>query len=70
MSAYARNWVFAMNEFGYDMPPSQYHLAWTLRAYEKTGVEFWVGMLIALMATVISVRLGIFWDGWMRRICR
>ena len=70
MSPYARNWIFAMNEFGYDTPPSQYHLAWTLRAYEKTGMEFWVGMLIALAATFISARVGMFWGDWMRRIRR
>ena len=70
MSPYARNWIFAMNEFGYDTPPSQYHLAWTLRAYEKTGTEFWVGMLIALVATVMSARVGMFWGEWMRRIRR
>jgi hypothetical protein len=70
MSPYARNWIFAMNEFGYDTSPSQYHVAWTLRAYEKTGTEFWVGMLIALAATVISARVGMFWGDWMRRIRR
>jgi len=70
MSPHARNWIFAMNEFGYDMPPSQYHLAWTLRAYEKTRVEFWIGMLIALTATIVSARVGLFWGGWMRRIRR
>ena len=70
MSPYARNWIFAMNEFGYDMPPSQYHLAWTLRAYEKTHQEFWVGMVIALVATVLSARIGMLWGDWMRRIRR
>jgi len=70
MSSYARNWIFAMNEFGYDMPPSQYHLAWTLRPYEKTHLDFGVGMLIALIATFISARVGMYWGDWMRRIRR
>src|SRR5215472_4530142 len=70
MSSYARNWVFAMNEFGYSMPPSQYRLAWTLRRYESTSMEFWVGMVIALVATVLSVRIGMLWGDWMRRIQR
>jgi hypothetical protein len=70
MSPYARNWFFAMNEFGYDMPPSQYHLAWTLRAYEKTPAEFWTGILIALVATILSTRIGMLWGGWMRRVRR
>jgi hypothetical protein len=70
MSPHARNWVFAMNEFGYSFAPSDYHLAWELRAYEQNRAEFWVGMLIALVATMISVRVGLLWSDWMRRICR
>jgi ABC-type spermidine/putrescine transport system permease subunit II len=70
MSPYARNWIFTMNEFGYNTPPSQYHLAWTLTAYEQTRVEFWVGMLIALAATMLSMRVGMLWGDWMRRIRR
>jgi hypothetical protein len=70
MSRYARNRVFAMNEFGYSVPPSQYQLAWTLRSYESTSMEFWVGMIVALVATVLSVRIGMLWGDWMRRIRR
>jgi hypothetical protein len=70
MSPYARNWIFAMNEFSYDTPPSQYPLAWTLRVYEHTRAEFWVGMLIALAATILSTRIGMLWADWMRRIRR
>ena len=70
MSPYARNWIFAMNEFGYNAPPSQYPLAWTLRAYETTRAEFWMGMLIALVATVLSARIGMLWGDWMVRIRR
>jgi hypothetical protein len=70
MSPYARNWVFAMNEFGYNVPPSQYHLAWTLQHYESTPMEFWIGMVVALAGTALSVRVGMFWGDWMRRIRR
>jgi len=70
MSPHARNWFFAMNEFTYNTPPSQYHLAWELQAYEKTRIEFWVGMLIAMLATAISTRIGMLWGDWMRRIRR
>ena len=70
MSPYARNWVFTMNEFSYDTPPSQYHLAWTLRSYEQTRVEFWLGMLIALATTILSTRIGLWWGDWMRSIRR
>ena len=70
MSPYARNWIFAMNEFGYNVPPSQYHLAWEFQSYEKTRVEFWIGMVIALLATILSARVGMLWGDWMRRIRR
>ena len=70
MSPFARNRIFAMNEFGYNMPPSEYHLAWTLRDYEKTRMEFWVGMLIALAATIVSARIGVLWGDWIRRVRR
>jgi hypothetical protein len=70
MSTYARNRIFSMSEFGYNFPPSQYHLAWQLEPYERAGTEFWVGMLIALVATIISARIGMLWGNWMRRICR
>jgi hypothetical protein len=59
-----------MNEFSYDTPPSQYHLAWTLRSYEQTRVEFWLGMFIALAATIFSARIGMLWGDWMRGIRR
>jgi ABC-type spermidine/putrescine transport system permease subunit II len=70
MSPYARNRIFAMNEFTYHTPPSEYHLGWTLRAYESSRMEFWVGMLIALVATILSARIGMLWGDWMRRIRR
>jgi hypothetical protein len=70
MSPLARNWVFAMNEFSYDTPPSQYHLAWELRSYEPSRADFWVGMLIALVATILSARIGMLWGDWMRHIRR
>jgi hypothetical protein len=70
MSRYARNWVFAMNEFGYKVPPSRYHLAWELQPYEKTQIELWIGMLIAMAATVLSVRIGMLWGNWMHGIRR
>jgi hypothetical protein len=70
ISPYARNRIFGMNEFSYDTPPSQYHLGWTLRAYEQSRTEFWIGMLIALVATILSARVGMLWGDWMRRIHR
>jgi len=70
LSPQARNWVFGMNYFGYSMQPSEYHLAWEFQVYEKTRAEFWVGMVIAMVATILSVRIGLLWGDWMRRMNR
>jgi hypothetical protein len=70
MTPAARNWVFGMGYFGYFMRPSEYHLAWEFSAYEKTRMEFWIGMLIALAATVISARVGMMWGDWLGRVKR
>ena len=69
-SPLARNWIFGMNYFGYFMRPSEYHLAWEFSSYEKTRAEFWIGMGIALVASMISARLGLAWGDWLRRIRR
>lgn len=70
MSPHARNWVFTMNQFGYNFPPSMYHLAWEFQSYEATRTQFWIGMLIAVVATGFSARIGMLWGDWMRRIRR
>jgi hypothetical protein len=69
-SPLARNWIFGMNYFGYFMRPSDYHLAWEFSSYEKTPAEFWIGIGVALLASVISARLGLAWGDWLRRIRR
>lgn len=70
MKPAARNWVFGMNYFGYFMRPSEYHLAWEFSAYEKTRAEFLIGMGIALLATIISAKIGMLWGDWMSRVKR
>jgi hypothetical protein len=66
----ARNWVFGMNYFGYFVRPSEYHLAWEFAPYEKTRGEFWIGIAIALAATIVSVRIGMIWGDWVGRVKR
>ncbi len=70
MKPAARNWIFGMNYFGYFVRPSEYHLAWEFSAYEKTRAEFWIGMAIALAATVIAARIGMIWGDWVGRVRR
>jgi hypothetical protein len=70
MSPAARNWIFGMNYFGYFVRPSEYHTWWEFMPYETTRSGFWIGMTIALLATVIASWLGLLWGDWMRRIRR
>lgn len=70
MSPAARNAVFGMNYFGYFMRPSEYHLAWEFAPYEKTRAEFWIGMAIALITTIVISRIGMIWGDWLRRVKR
>jgi len=70
MKPAARTWVFGMGYFGYFMRPSDYHLAWEFSAYEKTRAEFWIGIGIALVATILSARLGMMWGDWLGRVRR
>jgi hypothetical protein len=70
VSPYSRNWIFGTNYFGYSDRPSNYHLAWEFHAYEPTRLAFWIGMGIALVATMISARVGLLWGDWMRRVRR
>ncbi len=70
MKPAARNWIFGMNYFGYFMRPSEYHLAWEFASYEKTRSEFWMGMAIALVATILITRIGMVWGDWVQRVKR
>jgi hypothetical protein len=70
MTPSARNGIWGMTNFGYSDRPSDYHLAWEFHAYEKTRMEFWIGMGIALLVTIIACRVGLLWGDWMRRVRR
>jgi hypothetical protein len=70
VSPLARTRIFGMNYFPYMVRPSEYHLAWEFVVYEKGRLAFWIGIGIALMASVVSARLGLAWGDWMRRVRR
>jgi hypothetical protein len=37
---------------------------------EKTPARFWTEMAAALLAATLTIRLGLAWGNWMRRIRR
>ncbi|MCY7349380.1 MAG: hypothetical protein LH606_01760 [Cytophagaceae bacterium] len=69
-SAAARNWFFFSDSWGYNNPPDwQYRYAFHPGLLEKTP-EFLKGIGIALLISIVSARIGLFWGNWMRRVQR
>ena len=70
VSPLADNRIFGMTYFPYGMPPSMYHHAHEFAADETTRVQFWLGMGYALVAAILTTRVGLAWGNWMRRVKR
>jgi len=70
MSPGARNWLFGSHYLDYATRPSSYNARHLFFPLEKTPVEFWVNMAAALCFAVLTMRLGLAWGEWMRRIRR
>jgi FtsH-binding integral membrane protein len=70
ISPLARNWVFGMNYFPYQMPPSFYYQAYQFQHNEATLAAFWLGMGIAWISAIVSARVGLGFGDWLCRIRR
>ena len=70
ISKHAENWIFGTAYYTYSWPPSAYHFAHEFNAAEKTPAKFWTGMGYALLAAVLSTRIGLAWGNWMQRVRR
>ncbi len=70
MSPAARNRFFGMSYFAYFDPATYLYDPYKFELAEKTRAEFWLVIAIALVAGVISSRLGFAWGDWMRRVRR
>jgi hypothetical protein len=68
MSPLARNWFFGSKYFGYNYPPTSYYARYLFYP-EQPGV-FPKEMAIALLAAILTTRLGLAWGTWMQRIRR
>jgi hypothetical protein len=69
-SPLAENRIFGTNYYAYMMRPSDYHYAHEFDLIEKTRREFWLGMLLAFSAAILTTRIGLAWGDWMRRVRR
>jgi len=70
MSNASRNWMFGTHYFYYAMPPSAYEARQMFVPIETTTLQFIKTLGIALLAAIISTRLGITWGNWMREVRR
>jgi hypothetical protein len=70
MSPLSRNFVFATNNTPYFMPPQSHWARYEFLPSEATFAQFALRMLIALIAAILTVRIGFAWGDWMRRLRR
>ena len=70
MSSASRNPVFATTNYPYAVPPSSPWVRNLFVPTEHSAAEFWVRMAIALVAAILTTRIGMAWGEWMRRIRR
>jgi hypothetical protein len=70
ISSAARNWLFGQIYFPYQMPPSMYQLAYQFQSFELTRSAFWLSLGVALVASILSARVGLAFGDWLTRIRR
>jgi len=70
MSEASRNRVFGTTYFDYNLHPNSHYARYLFAALEKTATQFWSEMAFAVVAAILTTRLGMGWGNWMRRIRR
>jgi hypothetical protein len=69
MSPASRNWIFGTAYFPYADPAGVLFDPYQFEPTEKAG-SFLITMAVALAISILAVRLGLAWGGWMRRVRR
>ena len=70
MSPLSRNFFFATNNAPYFMPPQSHWARYEFLATEFSALQFAGVMALALLAAVLTIRVGFAWGDWMRRLRR
>jgi hypothetical protein len=70
MSPASRNWVFGTAYFAYFDPARFLYDPYKFVVAEKTRAAFLLLMAAAIVASIITTRLGLAWGDWMRRVRR
>jgi hypothetical protein len=70
LSPAARNWVFAGDNFTYSTPPTAFGVRGIFYLSDRTRLDFWQGMGLAVAYAVVSARLGLWRGNALRRVRR
>ena len=70
MSPASRNRVFGTIYFDYNLSPNSHYIHHAFAPLEKTDAQFWTEMAAAVLAAMVTTRVGVGWGNWMRRIRR
>ena len=70
MSPLSRNRIFGTHYFSYDDTAGFMYDPYKFQASENTRVQFWIVMTGALIAAILTTRLGFIWANWIKRVQR
>src|ERR1700732_78147 len=70
MSPLSRNRIFGTHYFSYDDTAGFMYDPYKFQASENTRVQFWIVMTLALIAAILTTRLGFICANWIKRVQR
>jgi hypothetical protein len=70
MSPLSRNRIFGTHYFSYGDTAGFMYDPYKFQASENTRVQFWIVMTVALVAAMLTTRLGFIWANWIKRVQR
>jgi hypothetical protein len=70
MSPLSRNRIFGTHYFSYDDTAGFMYDPYKFQASENTRAQFWIVMTVALVAAILTTRLGFVWANWIKRVQR
>jgi hypothetical protein len=70
MSPLSRNRVFGTHYFSYNDTAGFMYDPYKFQASENTRIQFWIVMTVALIAAILTTRLGFIWANWIKRVQR
>jgi hypothetical protein len=70
MSPLSRNRIFGTHYFSYGDTAGFMYDPYKFQASENTRVQFWIVMTVALVAAILTTRLGFIWANWIKRVQR